>query len=286
MNNKDYFELKALSKSQLRKWRPDNPLEFWNNCILNPEKKPDELHTDASDFGKLSHCLLFEPEKVKTEFEVRDDLGLSRKNKKWQAAQAEIEGTIITSGELAKTTKMIDAISHYELYRKLLEGIQPERPYQWHDEEWEVACKCKVDAIKNTKEGIYIIDYKTTSQLDSLLWSIDKGKFQYDIGFYNRMVKIKYDVSCKKFIFIFQSTKEDEEHLIKVMSVEGADLESCEYAVDITVRQIMERYKRWQNGDKTAWLPKPEIIKWDRFSNSFDKELADFDLAELEQEEK
>jgi len=48
----------------------------------------------------------------------------------------------------------------------------------------------------------------------------------------------------------------------------------------MTMRQIMPRLKRWEAGDETAWLPIPQVLKWDKFSLKFDEEMANFEVKE------
>ena len=123
MTDKEYFAHKALSKSQIRNWRADNPLQFWNNSVLNPNKIEDEM-TDAMVFGSLTHAMLFEREKVNDMFVVIDGLGKSRDTQKWRKAQADEEKKIITTEEREKAEKngqgdtVISALQGYTVRRK------------------------------------------------------------------------------------------------------------------------------------------------------------------------
>ena len=274
MHDKEYFALPALSKSQVKHWRSDNPLEFWRHCIFNPKHEPVEM-SDAMAFGKLAHALLLTPEIVQAEFEVREDLGKTRANKKWIEAQQQTDKTIVSTPEVDKATAMAKAFSQYEIYRELLSGGISEQPYTWNDAEWG-PCKSKLDRIKNTSEGIYVIDYKTTGQIDQATRFIDTMRLHYDVGFYNRAIKVKYGKPIAKFVFIFQSTKEGEEHLIKVKAVSGAQLGGCDIATEEAVRQIRTRYALHLKGDATAWLPQPNITEF-ALSPWIDKEIADSD---------
>lgn len=274
MLDKEYFALPALSKSQVKKYRADNPLEFWRGCVFNPDCEKVDM-TAPMAFGKLAHAMLLTPELVKSEFEVRDDLTKSRDTQKFRAAQAETLKTIVTSEEVERATAMVKAFSQYEVYRELLLGGHSEQPYTWLDSEWG-PCKSKLDKLKNTDEGLYVIDYKTTGQIDQVTRYIDNTKLHIDVGFYNRAVKAKYGKSMAKFVFIFQSTKEGEEHLIKVKAVSGAQLGGCDIATEETVRQIRTRYAAFLKGDPTAWLPTPSITEF-TLSPWIDKEIAESD---------
>jgi hypothetical protein len=296
MSDDKYFSIPALSKSQIKNWDPYNPMAFWLQSAFNPMKAPEEFG-DYLVTGKLYHMLLLQPELVEANFEVNYELGKSRINKKWQAAQAAIKKLLISSEELATAKKMMVAFSRHEILRKLVSGGVIEKPFSWHDKEWDIPCKMRLDYLKNTTEGIYVIDYKTTSVMDTVTRSIDKNGFHLDVGFYSRGIKAKYGQELKKFIFIFQSTKEDEENNIRVKVVEGQQLIACEIATEQVVKQVVPRIKAWQAASKIVlaevdpvlaakekeakeaamlkcWLPNFEAEIWE-VSPWFDKELAE-----------
>lgn len=292
----DYFKIPALSKSQVKNWNSHNPLEFWNGSAFNPNKAAEEFG-DYLVTGKLYHMMLLQRDLVNYHFEVNDEMGKSRINKKWQAAQLASAKLLISSEELERATKMVDAISKHEILRTLLSGLTIEKPFTWQDKDWDIPCKMRLDGLKNTSEGIYVFDYKTTSIMGQNIAFIDKDGFQYDIGFYSRGIQAKYGQPLKKFIFIFQSTKEGEEHLIRLKVVEGPHMTACEIATDLAVRQITPRIKAWQAANavvcaetdpvkykaeleakETAmlkcWLPEIEAESWE-VSPWFDRALAE-----------
>lgn len=279
ITDKEYFSLPALSKSGLKYWDIFNPMAFWAKCPFNPDSKKEPI-SDALIRGTLFHSILLEPNTIQKKYIVCDAYGKSRINKKWIEAQEKEDKIIITTEELAQAEKMITAISRHQILRDLLSGGKSEEYFLWYDKIWDIPCKMKTDYIKNTEEGLYIIDYKTTSYEVPLY--IDKNKFEYDVGFYTRGAKEKYKREVSKFIFIFQSSKENDENNIRIKVVEGANLEACQIATDVAVKQIVPRIKGWQkaenNDDKLKfWLPdiQPEI--WD-ISAYFDKKIADTTL--------
>lgn len=236
MDNNSYFNKAALSKSQLKNWDIRNPQKFWKRCTFNPFRKKDELN-EAMAQGQLIHAYLFEPSKVKEMFEVRDDLGKLRSNKKWTEAQSLTKKTIISTEENDHAVSMVEALLKHEQVRDLLKHARTEAPFMWHDEEWGIDCKMRTDAETDSEEGIYCIDLKTTGK--DFPEYIDKGNYQYEIGMYARGLEKKYSRPVKKFIYIFQSTKEDDEDNIRYKVVEGADLEACIIDTDRTVKEIL-----------------------------------------------
>ena len=191
----------------------------------------------------------------------------------------------------------MEAFARHEILRKLVSGGVIEAPFVWQDKEWNTPCKMKMDYLKNTTEGIYVLDYKTTAVMDRNIRYIDTAGFQYDVGFYNRGIKAKYGQPIKKFIFIFQSTKDGEENMIRIMVVEGAQIEACEIATELAVREITPRLKAWEAANAIvcaendpakykeetekkeaamlrAWLPNIEAQSWE-VSPFLDRELAE-----------
>jgi hypothetical protein len=249
MTDKEYFGTAALSKSQIKQWDIHNPAKFWRACSFNPNKKDIELN-EAMVFGSLCHALLFEPNRVMDMFEVNDDLGKLRSNKKWIEAQSKTTKTIISTEELSHATRMMEALNRHQIIRDLLKFAKVEAPFMWHDKEWDIPCKMKTDAETGSEEGIYVIDYKTTGQIDKASEFIDKGGYLFDVGFYSKGIRSKYGKPCVKFIFLFQSTKEGEEDDIRLKVVENYQLEACELETDYVVKQIVPKIKAWLAGDK------------------------------------
>ena len=296
LSDEKYFSIPALSKSQIKNWDPHNPMAFWLQSAFNPNKAAEEFG-DYLVRGKLYHMMLLQPELVDANFEVNDEGGKLRINKKWQLLQAATKKLIVTTEELDRAKKMMLAFSRHEILRKLVSGGVIEKPFTWFDEEWGIPCKMRLDYLKNTTtDGIYVIDYKTMSKdMDMNTRSIDKAGCQYDAGFYSRGIKAKYGKPIGKFIFIYQNAKEDEENMIRVKVVEGAQLEACEIATAQAVKQIAPRIKAWQEAFKglgdaqckgpeevakvdaamlKCWLPEIEAETWE-VSSWFDRDIAE-----------
>lgn len=294
INERDYFKLAALSKSQIANWSKYDPMAFWLRSAFNPAVPMDDF-TDALVCGKLYHMMVLERKEIKANFAVNDELGLSRKNKKWKEAQAESAKLYITSEELERAKNMALALSRQDDVRRLFSGGVAEKPFMWQDEGWNIPCKMKLDYLRNTPEGLECIDYKTTAK--EIPHFIDKGGFQHDVGMYARGIKAKYGQPLKKFHFVFQSTNEGEENLIRIKTVEGAWLEGCEMATEQTVKQILPRLRAWNEANSIViaevdpkkakkaqkakedamlkcWLPTIEAEPWE-LSPYIDKQIAD-----------
>ena len=238
----EYFGVKALSASQIKQF-DKGAYWFWKSSPFNPDKEP-EKETDALVFGKLCHCMLLEPDKVKEEYEVVD-FGASRTNKKYETAQQYYPGKIIISPPyLDHATKMILNIKDHRLASLILDGATAEMPFIWTDKATGMLFKAKLDAVKRTKNGIVIIDYKTSSDIESILNWPQKLQYPLQADVYSRAVEAKYGEKPCEFVFIIQSNREGEEDIVCVANVEYETQEVARRIVDNHTALIQQKLKQ------------------------------------------
>lgn len=261
----EYFGVKAISASQIKQY-DRGAYWFWKTSPYNDEKGPEQ-ETDALVFGKLCHCLLLEPDHLHNEYAVVD-FGASRKNKKYETAKEENPGKIvITQNELDRAMKMIENVKAHSLASMILDGATAEMPFMWTDKETGMPCKAKLDAIKRTKNGIVVIDYKTSSEIDGLLNWPQKLQYPLQAEFYSRAVEAKYGQRPCEFVFIIQSNKEGEEDIVCVANVEYETQEVAKSIVDFHMQAIKEKLKLWEEThDKNLWAAYPNRVEM-RYSN-------------------
>ncbi len=267
ITDEEYFSVKALSASQIKQF-DRGAYWFWKSSPFNPEKE-QEKETDALIFGKLCHCLLLEPAHLQNEYAIVD-FGASRKNKKYEAAKEENPGKIvITQDELDRAMKMIAKVKEHKLASTILDGATAEMPFMWTDKETGMPCKAKLDAIKRTKNGIVVIDYKTSSDIEGLLNWPQKLQYPLQAEFYSRAVEAKYGERPCEFVFVIQSNKEGEEDIVCVANVEYETQECAKSIVDTHIRSIQEKLKDWEETkDNTIWAAYPYRVEM-RYSNWF-----------------
>lgn len=266
LSEEEYFKTKAISASQIKAF-DRGAYWFWKQSPFNPEKE-DDIETDALVFGKLCHCMLLEPEEVEKRFEVAD-FGLSRKNKKYLEMKGTTDKILVNPSEMERAKKMIDAIHNHSLARQILDGATAEMPFMWVDKETGLPCKCKMDAIKRTKGGIIIIDYKTSSDVEGVINWPQKLQYPLQSDHYCRAVKEKYGEDPIEFIFIIQSNKVGEEDIIAVCNVEFDTQSVAHDIVDFHMREIKEKLDAWnETHDKNIWAAYPNRVEM-RYSNWF-----------------
>ena len=253
----EYFGVKALSASQIKQF-DKGAYWFWKSSPYNPDKDP-EKETDALIFGKLCHCLLLEPAHLQNEYAIVD-FGASRKNKKYEAAKAENPGKIvITQDELDRAMKMIANVKNHKLASTILDGATAEMPFMWTDKETGIPCKAKLDAIKRTKNGLVLIDYKTSSSIPDLLKHAQKSQYILQAAFYCECVKEKYGEYPCEFVFIIQSNVLGEEDIVCVANVEQESFNAGKTIMRSHMESIKTKMDIWEKTkDPSVWSAYPE----------------------------
>lgn len=268
----EYFGVKALSASQIKQF-DNGAYWFWKSSPYNPDKESDK-ETDALVFGKLCHCLLLEPTHFKNEYQVVD-FGATRKNKKYEAAKEENPGKIIINqDELDRAMAMIQNIKEHKLASVILDGATAEMPFMWTDKESGMPCKAKLDAIKRTKNGIVVIDYKTSSSIEDVLKYGQKTQYSIQAEFYKEAVKAKYGEEPCEFVFIIQSNKPGEEDIVCVANVEQDTQMAAKSLMKSYMEQIKMKLEEWEKTkDPTIWAayPERELISYSYYYLTYGK---------------
>lgn len=279
LTDKEYFSFKGLSKSQIKKWNDNNPMAFWRSCVFNPNRV-DEGVTDALVNGRLAHTLLLEPNKFAQEYKViPDGKGFSsRKTKAFQEAIANEKSgkDLVLQSEFDNWTNRIKTLLSYDLVRNILKGIAIEKPVIWEDN--GLVLKAKLDAVKNTEQGVVLIEYKTTSTIEKNVKGIDIGGYVYDVGMQCKAIEALYGQTPVKMVFIIQSSKPEEENWIDIRSVEKQDIEICRVYTNMVIEKIKKRLDKGLCDDsfKTELKERGfEGYQDTAFSLLFDKKMAE-----------
>ena len=267
MTDEEYFALKAISASQLKQY-DKGAYWFWKTSPFNPEKGPEE-ESDALAFGKLCHCVLLEPEALKERYEVVD-FGKSRSNKKYAEAKEQFPGKLIINQEEAdRAFKMYAEIKQHRLASAILDGATAEMPYVWTDGETGLPCKCKIDAIKRTRAGLVVIDYKTARSITDVIKYAQKTQYAIQAEFYKMAVKEKYGEEPVEFVFIIQSNQPGEEDVVCVANVEQETQDIAKTIMRSHMESIKYKLENWEKThDKTIWAAYPER-EFIRYSNYY-----------------
>lgn len=267
ITDEEYFKIKAISASQIKQY-DKGAYYFWKNSPFNPDKKEEE-ESNALVFGKLSHCMLLEPQLVEKEYKIYD-FGKLRSNKKYLDAKEQYPGKIIVNQEeYDHASRMISEIRQHKLASTILNGATAEMPFIWKDKKTGLLCKAKLDAIKRTKQGLVVIDYKTSSDIEGVLNWPQKLQYPLQSEFYSRAVEEKYGEKPIEFVFVIQSNKEGEEDIVAVANVEYETQMVAQSIVDHHMMEIKEKLERWEEThDKQIFAAYPNRCEM-RYSNWF-----------------
>lgn len=268
LNNDDaYFAYKALSASQIKTYATGGAYDFWKTSVFNPERI-ETPETDALIFGKLAHCMLFEPEEVEKRFLILDWGTKTRGTKKHEEAKAANPDKILVSpDEYQKAGKMLSALMDHRLAREIIKDAYCEVPFAWTDEQTGLPCKAKIDAYKNTPYGLVLIDYKTSSSIEDVLRYGQKLQYPIQSAFYCEAAKAKYGKEPVEFVFIIQSNKDGEEDKICVANVEVDTQEAAKSIMRANMEMIKTKLENWnETHDKNIWAAYPDR-EYIRYSN-------------------
>lgn len=256
LTDKEYFAYPAISKSQLHAFTRDNPMAFWRGCLLNPKHQPVQ-ENDAIANGKLRHTLLLEPHKAESEFLVIEGGKgfFSRDTKAFQSViLANPAKTVVTQAEYDLAKLQTDTLRDYTLVNDILKYGNVEQAYFWTDKDTGLPLKAKLDLIKRLKEGLLVVEYKTTTKgFEQIERGLDIMGWHWDAGMQCKAAQNKYKVLPFQMLFVVQSQKEGEEHRIRIFCVDQNDLQTCVQYVDNALAEIKQRYERWTLGDPNAW---------------------------------
>lgn len=132
--------------------------------------------TAALALGRVVHSLVFEPEKIATDYAVFT--GPVRRGKEWDAFVAANEGkTIFKTEEIDGARQMAAAIRANPLVKPYLAGGEYERVVTWTDPATGLYCKAKMDWIIPSR-GI-LIDLKTTRSIAPRRFAADVARYKY-----------------------------------------------------------------------------------------------------------
>lgn len=277
----EYHKYPALSKSQIKNYSPEYVEKFWRHSALNPLCKAIELN-DNMIFGSACHTALLEPTRFCELYEIQDwsdAPNAKRGTKTHKELQDKFpDKTILKSIEADKIVAIVQNLKNHKLVSDILSSGSVESPFTWYDKEYELPCKCKPDLIraseyqdfdgKAKKKMITMVEFKTTGKFDTVIKSPAQNSWHIDNGFYRRMAQQKYgDEYLLDFIYIIQSTKDDELDRFALRRIpmsheSGLDMTLVMHELNFMLMDISDRYKRWLDGDISAWTSTHETEDW------------------------
>lgn len=158
MTEPEYRAMDAVNWSTAKVILDKSPRHY-----LHAVKNQGEEDSDTLAFGRLFHCLLFEPAEVEARFVTWT--GNVRNGGVWEAFREEHAGrTIIKNAdEYARAARMAEAARTNPVLAPYIDGARYEVTLQWTDPATGLACKARLDWIHEPSHTI--IDPKTMVDL-------------------------------------------------------------------------------------------------------------------------
>lgn len=152
-----YFDMPGINWSSLTHMRA-SPLMYKHRLSV------PRADTPALALGRVTHTLVFEPEKFAAEHVIWE--GGARRGKDWDNFKdLHCDQTIFKPGEIDEAVQMAEAVRRHPLVQPYLEGGEFERAIEWTDQATGLRCKGRPDWL--LPESRILLDLKTARSIDS-----------------------------------------------------------------------------------------------------------------------
>lgn len=172
MTEQEYRSHPGVNKSTL--WEIRKSPKHYKYALENPGED-----TPALKMGRAIHMAVLQPEEFCQQYAIIPE-GIDRRTKDGKAAWAEFleanEGKeLLTAEENQEVINIANSVRAE--YGALLEGCAMEKPLFWDDPRTGIACKCRVDAMKELTDRFIMIDLKSTN--DAGISAFTRGAVGY-----------------------------------------------------------------------------------------------------------
>jgi exodeoxyribonuclease VIII len=179
--NHEYQAMPGISSSELRllyykspyhyKYQQDNPYE-------------DE-YKKFYEQGSLIHSLLLEPDKVDSYLytlpEHIKDFRTNEAKVLRDEALAEHKNVLLQK-DYEEVVSMVETYKQNDLVRTYLSGGEAETSIFWTDTKTNIKCKCRPDYMN--KSGRFLVDVKSTGDLDKFIKSVQTYRYHTQAAHY------------------------------------------------------------------------------------------------------
>ncbi len=257
----NYYNVKALSQSGIKKYINDGAHRFWAHSVFNPNRRPDK-ETEALLTGKLVDVLLFTPNVFPTVYAVKEKVdGRTKDGKAYNEAFARdnADKVICTTEDFNEAAAMVAALKANPDFIEATKGEWiTQEEFFWSD--GEIAFKARMDLIIKHEDGSYtIFDYKTCQNCDEQHFGKDIIKYGYHVQdyFYKEAFFQKYGV-VPRFVLIAQ--EKDYIDCAALWEVQPCDVAIGQRVANKAIKEIKARlnignWKPFKGGVQSMNLP-------------------------------
>ena len=238
MTEQEYNAAEGIRRSDLW-WMSKSPEKFkWH--IDHPEYESEK--SPALMFGSAAHKWVLEPQDWEKEYCIAPAVDRRTKagKEEWEQFVAEHSGKVVVKAEdFDKIIDMTVAAMSCPLASDMLTKGQKEVPFFWTDPETGERCKAKADVVRMVDGKYVIVDYKTTTDASTEVFSQHIVKLGYHVqaAMYTEGLQIALGLDYRpKFYFVPQ--EKTEPYAVNVVEV-GEDV--IRYG-DSVYHELMRKY--------------------------------------------
>lgn len=198
LSNSEYRKVAAISKSDLDLVAKSPALLEWRKACRS------DAHSEVAEIGNALHCSVLEPERFASEYRKRPqfDMRTSVGKANAEAFDASAIGKLVLSYDKYEMIEaMRQSIYAHPLAALLLNAEGPCEASIFFDYLGQ-SCKCRPDKISVLNGDHYLVDVKTTDDVEKMAYSIRDYRYHVQAYFYSQGYKELTGI-MPEFVFIF-----------------------------------------------------------------------------------
>lgn len=237
MSDTDYFGIDAVNWSTLKYMR-ESPMHYRHALAVPREDTP------AFALGRVTHTLVFEPEKFEAEYVIWE--GGKRQGKEWTAFRDDHpDQTIFKPGEIDTATAMAEAVRRHPLVQPYLDGGVFEQAIFWTDPETGLHCKGKPDWLLVSDR--ILLDLKTTVSAEARRFGAMAARYGYHLQMAHYRNGIEHGLRWAPRKVMIVAVEKDPPHDVSVFQIADDDLylASEEVAELLNMVRVCRESGRW-----------------------------------------
>lgn len=226
-NHAEYAAIDAVNFSTL-KWMRESPLVYRHRLT---QGYPD---TPALAMGRVTHTLVFEPEKFSDEYAIWDG---DRRGKAWsEFKEASGEKTIFKPAEIETAQQMAEAVRSHPLVAPYLDGGLFEHAVYWTDPETGLPCKARPDWIIPDRR--ILIDLKTCVSADARRFGAAAARYAYHLQCAMYVNAITYGLGWAPNRVKIIAVEKDAPHEVSIFDVPQEAIDAAAEEVSDLLRMV------------------------------------------------
>ena len=227
-NHADYAAIDAVNWSSLKHMR-ESPLVYRHRLTCGYDDTP------ALAMGRVTHTLVFEPEKFAAEYAIWED-GDRRGKAYAEFVEANAGKTIFKPKEIDTAVAMADAVRSHPLVQPYLDDGLFEHSIRWTDPETGLPCKARPDwIIPSTRT---LIDLKTCQSAEGRRFGSAAARYCYHMQMSMYVNAITYGLGWAPNEVKIIAVEKDAPHEVAIFHVPEDDLYLAAEEVAALLRMV------------------------------------------------